>query len=147
LGLDGFDVREWIGKADGTTGDGRGDVERPDIERRAATFVFADVAGERGGKFGTGSVVLHVGGVALGIGEDSAGSVDDGGAGSGGLAFLCGDLGEGVRVVDLDAMGEEDGFLGEIAFDLDAERSFPGAAQHDGENAGGGRNDDQEDRQ
>ena len=104
-------------------------------------------AGEGGGEFLARGVVLHVGGIGFGVGKDFAGGVDDGGAGSGGLAFLGGDFGEGVGAVGFDAVGEEESFLSEVALDFGAQRGFPGAAEHDVENGGGGGDDDQEDGQ
>ena len=57
--------------------------------------------------------------------------------------FLRGDFGEGVGAVGFDAVGEEKSLLGEVAFDLGAQR-VPGAAEHDVESSGGGGDDDQE---
>jgi hypothetical protein len=40
-------------------------------------------------------------------------------------------------------VGEELGFLREVAFDFDAQRRFPRAADHDVEDNGGGNDDDE----
>ena len=85
----------------------------------------AGPAGEGGGELLAGGVVFHVGGIRFGVSEHFAGSVDDGGAGSGGLGFLRGDFGERVRAVGFDAVSEEQRFLREVALDLGAERGFP----------------------
>ncbi len=145
LRLHGFDIGERIGEADRASRDGNGDIEKWNAESGAAALVLAGLSGEGGGEFLAGGVVLHVGGIGFGVGENFAGGVDDGGAGSGGVAFLRGDFGEGVGAVGFDAVGEELRFLGEVALDLGAQGGFPGAAEHDVESGGGGGDDDQED--
>ncbi len=91
-------------------------------------------------------VVLHVGRVGFGIGENFSGGVDDGGASAGSQAFLRSDFGERVGgVVGFDAMREEKRLLCEVALDLGAQRGFPRAANHHVENDGGGGDDDHED--
>ena len=147
LRLNGFDIGERIGEADCASGNRGGDVEKWNAESGAAALVLAGLAGEGGGELRAGGVVLHVGGIGFGVGEHFAGGVDDGGAGSGGLAFLRGDFGERVGAVGFDAVREEQRLLGEVALDLGAQRGFPGAAEHDVENGGGGGDDDQEDGQ
>ena len=92
-------------------------------------------------------MVFHADGVRLGIGQDLAGGIDDSDARAGGLRFLSGDIGERVAAVGFDAVGEKLGFLDEVAFDLCAQGSLPGAADHDIENYGGGDDDDQKGRQ
>ena len=147
LRLNGFDIGKRIGEADRASGDWNGDIEKWNAERGAAAFAFAGFAGEGGGELRAGGVVLHAGGIGFGVGENFSGGVNDGGAGSGGLAFLRGDFGERVGVVGFDAVREEQSLLREVAFDLGAQRGFPGAAEHDVENGGGGGDDDQEDGQ
>ncbi len=107
LRLHRFDIGKRIGEADRSAGDGNGDVEKWNAERGAAALALADFAGEGGGEFLAGCVILHVGGIGFGVGENFSGGVDDGGAGSGGEAFLRGDFGEGVGAVGFDAVGEE----------------------------------------
>ena len=72
-----------------------------------------------------------------------AGSVDDRGAGSCGLTFLGCNLGQGVVVIGFYPMGEQESLLPEVAFDLRAQRHLPGRADHDVQNGGSGRDDDQ----
>ncbi len=84
LRLNGFDIGKRIGEPDGATGDGDGHVEKWNAERGAAALVLADLSGEGGGEFLASGVILHVGGIGFGVGEDFAGGVDDSGASSGG---------------------------------------------------------------
>src|SRR5580704_8901083 len=93
-------------------------------------------------------MVLHCGGIGFRIGQDFASRIDDGDASAGGLSFLGGDVGEGVAsAVGFDAMSEELRFLDKVAFDFCAQRSLPGAADHEVEGGGGGQDDEHERRQ
>ena len=140
----GFDIGKWIGQAHCASGYRSGDIEKWNAESGAAALVRASFAGEGGGEFLAGGVVLHGGGIGFGIGENFSGGIDDGGAGAGGMAFLGGDFSESVGAVGFDAVGEQECLLREVALNLGAQRGFPGAADHDIENGGGGGDHDQE---
>jgi hypothetical protein len=86
--------------------------------------------------------LLIIGG-GFGIGQHFAGTVDDGGARAGRLAFLGGNIGERMGSIGLDAMGEEQSFLGEVALDFGAQRGFPCAADHEVERDGRGGDHDE----
>ena len=63
------------------------------------------------------------------------------------MSFLSGDVGERVAAaVGFNAVGEELGLLDEVAFNFVAQRSLPGAAEHDVEHYGGREDDDQKGR-
>jgi len=144
----GFNVGKRIGEANRSSGNGSGDVEEWNPQRRAAALVDAHPPGKGCDKFRTVGVVFHDLGIGLGIGQNFARGVDDGGAGPGGLGFLGGDVGEGMTsAVGLDAVGEEESFLAEVALDLVAQRGFPGTAEHEVKGDGGDHYDDQEDGQ
>ena len=87
LRLHGFDIGKRIGEAHCASGNWRGDIEKRNAESGAAALVLAGLAGESGGEFLAGGVVLHVGRIGFGVGENFSGSVDDGGAGAGGQAL------------------------------------------------------------
>ena len=89
-------------------------------------------------------MVLHGGGIAFGVGEHLAGSVDDCGAGSGRQAFLSCDFGERMSTVGLDTVGEQKRFLSEVALNLGAQRGFPGTAQREIQSNGGNGDYNQE---
>ena len=83
----------------------------------------------------------------FGIGQRVAGGIDDGDASPGGLSFLSGDVGEGVAAaVGLDAVSQELGLLDEVTFNFAAQRSLPGAAEHEVEHNRGCEDDNQKGR-
>ena len=143
LGLHGFDIGERIGEADGSSGDGSRDVEEGYADGGAAALALASLPLECRYEFFSVGVVLHVVGIGLRIGEHSAGGVDNGGASSGGLTFLGGDLGEGMGFIGFDAVSEQESLLGQIALDFGAQGGFPSVADDDVEDGGSGGNDDE----
>src|SRR5438309_11409760 len=120
LGLHGFYIGERIGEADGASGDGSRDVEKRYADGGAASLALASLSLERSHEFFSMGVILHGVGIGLRIGEHSAGGVDDGGASSGGLTFLGGDLSEGMGFIGFDAVSEQESLLGQIALDFGA---------------------------
>src|ERR1700722_8187393 len=115
LTLHGFDIGKRIGEAN------RAAVEKRYAESGADALVFAGLAGECGGELLATGGTLHAGGIGFGVGQNFSRGVDDGGAGAGGLTLLGGDFRERVSVVGFDAVGEEQSFLGEAAFDFGTE--------------------------
>ena len=83
----------------------------------------------------------------FGIGEDVSRWIDDGDASTGGLCFLSGDVGKGVAAaVGFNPVSQKLGFLDQVALDLVAQRSLPGAAERHIEGYGGGQDNDEERR-
>src|SRR5690242_6736809 len=108
----------------------------------AAACVHAGLSAEGGDELGAMGMVFHGGGFSLGVGEHLALGVDDGGASSGGLAFLGSDVLQVVLAVGINPVREENGFLGEIALDFLAQLQFPGAPDGKVESDGSGKNDE-----
>ena len=143
----GFDVGERIGEADGTSGDGGGDVEERNADGVAAAFVDADVSVEGSLEFLAGAMVFHGSGIGFRVGEHLAGGIDDGGASTGGQGFLRSDVLDRVLVIDFDAVGEQAGAGGEAALDLVAQGTFPDAADGDVHGDRGNNNDERRGRE
>src|ERR1700722_12142355 len=147
LGLNRLNVGKRIGEADRASGNRSGDEEKRNSQRGATAFIHSGFTGEGGGELCGRAFVLYARRIGFGVSQDIAGRIDDSGAGSGGLAFLRGNFRERVSVVGFDTTGEEQSFLGEVTFNLGAQRGFPGAAQDEIHGEGGGGDDEQEDRQ
>ncbi len=105
----GLHVGKRIGEADGTAGNGRGDVEERYADGVAAAFVDPDVSGQGGDEFLAAAMILHVLRGGFGIGEHLPGGIDDGGAGTSGQGLLRSDVLQGMLAVDFDAVGEKAG--------------------------------------
>ena len=144
LRLNRFNIRERVREAHCAARDGSGYIKKWNTNRGAAALTLARFASQRGEEFGAGGVVLHVGGIGLGVGENFSGGVDDGGACTSGEGFLRRDFRERVGTVGFDTVREEKRFLSQVALNLSAQRGFPGAANHDVKNSGGGGDNDQE---
>ncbi|OLC96733.1 MAG: hypothetical protein AUH86_09075 [Acidobacteria bacterium 13_1_40CM_4_58_4] len=110
--------------------------------------VGADFSLQGGNELGPTGVVFHGGGVGLGVSQNLALHVNDGGACPGRLSFLRNNIPQGVlAAVAVDAVGEHGRLLPEIALDFLAERALPGAADGKVEGHCGRRDHQREGRQ
>ena len=107
-----------IGEADCSAGNGSGYIKEWDTESIAAAFVRPNVSLKRRHELFTPGMVLHCGWVGLGIRQDVASGIDNGGASPGGQGFLSRDLCQRMASIDVYAMCEQDSFLGKVALDL-----------------------------